>query len=46
MCDNKKPVLIVDIKVYDTINKDEDTNSYEISLDQYERIMNIVNENN
>lgn len=46
MCDNKNQVLIVDINVYDTINKDSDTNSYEISLDQYERIMNIINENN
>lgn len=45
MCDNKKPVLIVDINVYDTINKESDANTYEISLDQYERIMNIVSEN-
>lgn len=45
MCDSKKPTLMVDINVYDTINKDNDTNSYEISLDQYERIVNILNEN-
>ena len=43
MCENNKS-LFVDITVVDNVNNIEEKNSYELTLDQYERILKIVEE--